>query len=67
MTICYFDLDNFKPFNDVFGFSKGDEVIVLVAELLTDNIDVNTNFVGHCQASRQVQAGQFSLYPPAAG
>ncbi len=47
LTICYFDLDNFKPFNDVFGFSKGDEVIVLVAELLKDNIDIKTNFVGH--------------------
>ena len=47
LTICYFDLDNFKPFNDVFGFSKGDEVIVLVAELLKDNIDVKKNFVGH--------------------
>jgi len=47
LTICYFDLDNFKPFNDVFGFSKGDEVIVLVAELLKDNIDEKINFVGH--------------------
>ncbi len=47
LTICYFDLDNFKPFNDIFGFSKGDDVIILVAELLQDNIDVKTNFVGH--------------------
>ncbi len=47
LTICYFDLDNFKPFNDLFGFSKGDEVIVLVAELLTASIDVDKNFVGH--------------------
>ncbi|MBU1418755.1 MAG: GGDEF domain-containing protein [Proteobacteria bacterium] len=45
--ICYFDLDNFKPFNDVFGFRKGDEIILLVTELLTTNIDSEKNFIGH--------------------
>ncbi len=47
VTICYFDLDNFKPFNDLFGFSTGDEVIMLVADLLKNTIDVKKNFVGH--------------------
>ncbi len=47
LTICYFDLDNFKPFNDLFGFSRGDEVLVLVADLLKSTIDVKKNFVGH--------------------
>lgn len=33
-SIGYCDLDHFKPFNDVYGFRKGDEVIQLTAELL---------------------------------
>ncbi len=45
--ICYFDLDNFKPFNDIHGFKKGDEAIMLVADLLTTFIDKQNNFIGH--------------------
>lgn len=43
---CYFDLDNFKPFNDVYGFQKGDEVIQLTARLLSKACGV-FDFVGH--------------------
>jgi diguanylate cyclase (GGDEF)-like protein len=46
-TVCYFDLDNFKPFNDFFGFSRGDKVLRFLAELLTANIDDQTDFIGH--------------------
>lgn len=46
-VVCYFDIDHFKPFNDFFGFSRGDQVIRFVAELLTANIDDQTNFIGH--------------------
>ena len=44
-AVCYFDLDNFKPFNDFFGFSRGDKVLRLVSELLVANID--DDFIGH--------------------
>lgn len=30
----YFDFDNFKPFNDRFGFRQGDRAITLFAEIL---------------------------------
>jgi len=33
--IAYFDIDNFKPFNDHYGFQKGDEVIRKLAEVMT--------------------------------
>jgi diguanylate cyclase (GGDEF)-like protein len=33
-AVCYFDLDNFKAFNDAYGFLRGDEVIELLAEAL---------------------------------
>ncbi|WP_144402555.1 GGDEF domain-containing protein [Candidatus Methylopumilus turicensis] len=43
---CYFDLDNFKPFNDVYGFQKGDEVIQLTARLISKACGM-FDFVGH--------------------
>ncbi len=43
---CYFDLDYFKPFNDVYGFQKGDEVIQLTARLLSKACGVY-DFLGH--------------------
>lgn len=43
---CYADLDNFKPFNDTFGYAKGDEIIQLTGQLLS-NYARNEDFVGH--------------------
>ena len=48
--VLYFDLDNFKAYNDVYGFLKGDEIIKLTARIITKNVhsleDTDT-FVGH--------------------
>lgn len=44
---CYADLDNFKPFNDVFGYQRGDEVLQLVARVLAEVSDPHIDFVGH--------------------
>jgi diguanylate cyclase (GGDEF)-like protein len=33
--IAYVDIDNFKPFNDYYGFQRGDVVIKAVGEVLT--------------------------------
>jgi len=46
-VVCYFDLDHFKPFNDFFGFSRGDQVLRFVSELLVANIDDQEDFIGH--------------------
>ena len=32
--LCYFDLDNFKAYNDKYGFRNGDRVIILFANIL---------------------------------
>lgn len=32
--LCYLDFDNFKPFNDVYGFRTGDRAIMLFADIL---------------------------------
>lgn len=45
--VCYCDLDHFKPFNDVYGFHKGDEVIQLTAEILAVVCDPEQDFIGH--------------------
>ncbi len=44
---CYFDLDHFKPYNDVYGFRKGDELIKLVSKLLQEIARPELDFVGH--------------------
>ncbi len=46
-TLAYFDLDNFKPFNDIYSFAKGDEAIKLVAQTLVANRDNENDIVGH--------------------
>lgn len=33
-VLCYFDFNDFKPFNDHYGFRRGDRVILLFADIL---------------------------------
>jgi diguanylate cyclase (GGDEF)-like protein len=47
IAVAYADIDNFKPYNDVYGFDKGDQVIKMLAQALTRNADANLDFVGH--------------------
>lgn len=44
---CYADLNHFKPFNDQYGYWRGDEMIRLVARLATAHCDARRDFVGH--------------------
>ncbi|MDD5263200.1 MAG: GGDEF domain-containing protein, partial [Methylacidiphilales bacterium] len=43
----YFDLDHFKPFNDVYGYSAGDDIIKAVANTLAQHIPAESGLVGH--------------------
>ncbi len=48
--VLYLDLDNFKAYNDVYGFIKGDEIIKFTARTIVRNvhaIENNDCFVGH--------------------
>ena len=50
LAVLYADLNNFKAYNDKYGFCKGDQVIKLVAKILTATIEKhgnNKDFVGH--------------------
>jgi len=44
--LVYTDLDNFKAFNDYYGYERGDRVIQMVAALLSE-IALPGEFVGH--------------------
>lgn len=46
-TACYFDLNNFKPYNDLYGYWRGDEMIKLAAQSILDACDQGQDFVGH--------------------
>lgn len=49
-SILYLDLDNFKAFNDVYGFLRGNELIRLLARIVSETVRDEgnlTDFVGH--------------------
>ncbi len=48
--VCYVDIDNFKPYNDRYGFSQGDDVILMVARILVNVMEEmarHKSFIGH--------------------
>jgi len=45
-SVLYLDLDNFKPYNDVYGFEKGDQVLTQLADILKEIVSPN-DFIGH--------------------
>jgi len=46
-TVAYVDLNHFKPFNDQYGYFRGDEMIRLLAGTLTTQVNPRSDFVGH--------------------
>ena len=49
-SILYMDLDNFKAYNDIYGFLKGDEIIKYTARIILTNVHAEEDegsFVGH--------------------
>jgi GGDEF domain-containing protein len=50
MCVLYCDLDNFKAYNDKYGFTKGDEAILYTRDCLISTAkrkDMKNVFVGH--------------------
>ena len=45
-TAAYLDIDNFKAYNDVYGFENGDKVIRLLADILRQML-TEKEFLGH--------------------
>lgn len=49
-AVIYADLDNFKAYNDVYGFASGDSAIKLTADIIIDNVHMfgtPGDFIGH--------------------
>ena len=46
-VVCYVDLDSFKPFNDLYGYAMGDEVLLTLATCLQKRLNPLCDFVGH--------------------
>lgn len=44
---CYADLNNFKTFNDHYGYWRGDEMIRLLAKVCMEQCDSQRDFLGH--------------------
>ncbi len=49
-AVVYADIDNFKAYNDAYGFATADTAIKLTADIITDNVHcfgVVQDFIGH--------------------
>lgn len=50
VAFCMLDLDNFKSFNDRYGYAKGNDIIKATAQLIKSMVSKHcsvSNFVGH--------------------
>jgi diguanylate cyclase (GGDEF)-like protein len=48
-AVCYIDINHFKPYNDHYGFEKGDKALMALAEAIraaAEHCDADT-FIGH--------------------
>lgn len=49
-AVLYIDIDNFKAYNDVYGFANGDKIIKMTADIILANVQIANNsgdFIGH--------------------
>lgn len=50
LAVCYIDLDQFKSFNDTYGFERGDEILRATARILLiamRELGTPNDFLGH--------------------
>ncbi|WP_298439122.1 diguanylate cyclase [Geobacter sp.] len=48
MAVCYVDINHFKQYNDVYGFVHGDEVLRMLARIMSNAVkEAGEGFAGH--------------------
>ncbi|MBP8128343.1 MAG: diguanylate cyclase [Candidatus Hydrogenedentes bacterium] len=50
VAVAYLDIDNFKPYNDKYGFTRGDEVLRMTTRIITHTLDdlaPSSSYAGH--------------------
>lgn len=49
MAVCYIDINDFKPYNDAYGFTRGDEVLRMLARIMANVVmeSGDGGFSGH--------------------
>ncbi|KAB7627607.1 bifunctional diguanylate cyclase/phosphodiesterase [Alkalilimnicola sp. S0819] len=45
--VAYCDMDNFKAFNDRYGYAQGDDLILALSRLLQESLQPGLDFLGH--------------------
>ncbi len=45
--VCYLDVDHFKPYNDQYGYARGDQFLLQLAQLIRNILCGRSDFVGH--------------------
>jgi len=66
-ALIYADLDHFKPYNDRYGFERGNEVILLLRDILEEAVEQfpsRLNFVGHIGGDDFVLITSVDRYEP---
>lgn len=64
-TVLYFDLNYFKPFNDEYGYHRGDAVLQWFAHLLEANYSPDGHFLGHVGGDDFILVSQNTSYDAA--
>ncbi len=50
LSVCYFDIDHFKAFNDAYGYHRGNEILLQTARIIVQTVKgegSGSDFVGH--------------------
>jgi diguanylate cyclase (GGDEF)-like protein len=46
-VVCHLDVDDFKPYNDQYGYARGDQFLLQLAQLIRTAACHRADFVGH--------------------
>ncbi len=46
-VVAYLDVDTFKPYNDTYGYRRGDDVIQILGRMICQTVNQDIDFVGH--------------------